>query len=466
MAGIYGKPIWSFYVNRGQGISSFGVKSKDWPIMEYNTANNAYQQVSLLGFRTFYQIQRKSRKGKDHGKPFLIEPFDVARTRFVSNDSDPLRQSSERNDKPRRIMYIGANELQIQEIDDINNIETNVTYYVLPEEDFPAFVRRTTITNIGNINTLHFSVLDGLARMQPAGGKLNGLLKSMGRTLEGWMGVYQAVEGTNTMPFYRLSTEPTDSAAVVIEETGHYCISYIDGRSNDLLPIVFDTSKVFGEDTMMLKPIELQRMTVRDIVEGPQYGSAKTSSAFAAAADMTIHPGESITLNSFFGRAEKVTDVPVIARRVSEGGFAQYKFSRARELIQQITSGVETNTGNMLFDGHVQQMYLDNSLRGGVPVLLGEVDEQSRSESADDDTRLKVYHLFSRIHGDLEVICLLMPRLLPCFFQPSSNTFSPSSLKTKRDYNDFVLDPTFFSEGPCNFRDVVQNRRNDGKCYV
>lgn len=124
-------------------------------------------------------------------------------------------------------------------------------------------------------------------------------------------------------------------------------------------------------------------------------------------------------------------DVPVVARRVAQGGFAQYKLSRARELIKQITKDVKTRTGSKLFDGHVQQMYLDNSLRGGIPVLLGDVDDKARSLSVDEDSRIKVYHLFSRIHGDLE-----------------------------RDYNDFVIEPTFFSEGPGNFRDVAQNRRN------
>lgn len=75
---------------------------------------------------------------------------------------------------------------------------------------------------------------------------------------------------------------------------------------------------------------------------------------------------------------------------------------------------------------------MDNSLRGGIPVILGEVDDDARSANADDDRRLKVYHLFSRIHGDLE-----------------------------RDYNDFLLTSTYFSQGPGNFRDVCQNRRND-----
>ncbi len=49
---------------------------------------------------------------------------------------------------------------------------------------------------------------------------------------------------------------------------------------------------------------------------------------------------------------------------------------------------------------------------------------------------LTIYHhnlrRQSRVHGDLE-----------------------------RDYNDFILEPTYFSQGPGNFRDVAQNRRND-----
>jgi hypothetical protein len=63
---------------------------------------------------------------------------------------------------------------------------------------------------------------------------------------------------------------------------------------------------------------------------------------------------------------------------------------------------VKTDTGDKRFDAHVQQMYLDNSLRGGVPVFLGTIDDKSQSLSVDEDSRIKVYHLFSRIHGDLE----------------------------------------------------------------
>lgn len=43
-----------------------------------------------------------------------------------------------------------------------------------------------------------------------------------------------------------------------------------------------------------------------------------------------------------------------------------------------------------------------------------------------------VYHIFSRKHGDLE-----------------------------RDYNFFSLEPSTYSRGNGNYRDVCQNRRND-----
>jgi hypothetical protein len=65
----------------------------------------------------------------------------------------------------------------------------------------------------------------------------------------------------------------------------------------------------------------------------------------------------------------------------------------------------------------VKQDFLDNTLRGGIPVVIGDN---------------KIYHAFSRIHGDLE-----------------------------RDYNNFQIDTTYYSQGPGNFRDVSQNRRLD-----
>lgn len=425
VAGIWGKPVWAFFVNRGQCISSFGTRSKAYPIMEFNSANKAYQSTSMLGFRTFLRISR-------NGHSVDLEPFSPTNTRWnwatvERSDFAPL---------PKRYMYVGSNEVQIRETDLTNMIETNVTYFTLPEEDFSSFVRRTTITNLNLNAPITMSMLDGLARIEPAGGDIDGMLKTMGRTLEAFFGVDQASgrDDIFTMPFYRMTTEAADSAAIVVNQKGHYVLSFVEGddANRQLLPIVYDTSAVFGEDAMLLHPVGLRTKSVREILDGTQYSHAKTSSAFAAVDEILIPPGGSITVASFYGKANDITDVPVVARRVTAPGFVQYKFQRAIELVNQITMSAETQTNDGAFDGHVQQMFLDNSLRGGLPIILGAQDDNARILNSDEDSRLKVYHLFSRVHGDLE-----------------------------RDYNSFIVEPTFFSEGPANFRDVAQNRRND-----
>ena len=49
VAGLYGIPMWAFYVNRGQAVSSFGIESKDKAILEFQPANKAYRLTSLSG---------------------------------------------------------------------------------------------------------------------------------------------------------------------------------------------------------------------------------------------------------------------------------------------------------------------------------------------------------------------------------------------------------------------------------
>ena len=300
LAGIYGIPMYAFFVNRGQGITSFGVRSKDYPILEFNSANKAYQNTALLGFRTFIKGKRSKASGS-----FFMEPFNPMTTRYVLDDDGSLNYNDgdaywgvptgstlvdrgpRRRHLPKRTMYTGANEMQIQEIDTVHQLETNVTYFILPEEDFGAFVRRTTITNTHKEEKITLSVLDGLPKIEPYGGQLDKLLKNMGRTLEGWMGVYFPYDDSITMPFYRLSSEPKDTASVQVLEAGHYCLSFVEGdpkkgTESRFLPFVYDSNMVFGEDTTLLRPLAFMSKPLHDIVAGPQYGLAKTSSAFAA----------------------------------------------------------------------------------------------------------------------------------------------------------------------------------------
>ena len=121
-----------------------------------------------------------------------------------------------------------------------------------------------------------------------------------------------------------------------------------------------------------------------------------------------------------------VEDLPVIATKVSVPGFAAKKLQRAHTLTEELTTGVKTHTAIHLFDGAVKQAYMENSLRGGMPLVLGDLDDSMCQANANEDSRLKVYHVYSCIHGDLE-----------------------------REYNDFVIDPTYFSQGPGNFRNKL-----------
>jgi hypothetical protein len=307
-----------------------------------------------------------------------------------------------------------------------------VKYIVLPEETFGALVRRTNITNSGS-SPVTISLLDGLAKMEPVGGAIDWALKNMGRTLEGWMGVYQAGEGT-TMPYYRMSTEPGDTASVKIELAGHYVLSFLEKSDSNstLLPIIYDSNAVFGRDTTLLEPDGLKTNSVSDLLSRPQFGQARTSSAFAAVEEITLQPGESLSVASFYGKTDRIEEVEPIANHITRMGYVEEKFQQAANMIDELTSSVETNTTNHLFDGAVKQMFLDNSLRGGMPMILGDVDASAKYSNYDEDERVKVFHVFSRIHGDLE-----------------------------RDYNAFFIDDTYFSQGPGNFRDVAQNRRDD-----
>ena len=149
--------------------------------------------------------------------------------------------------------------------------------------------------------------------------------------------------------------------------------------------------------------------------------TSKTPCAFAAAT-MRIPAGSNITLSTVYGRASSESFYQESIRNVvNKEGYLQTKYDDARGLIQNLTNKVEMQSGVPVFDAYVRQQYMDNFLRGGFPAVLGNAEEDP-----------KIFHTFSRIHGDLE-----------------------------RDYNYFQIDASYFSVGPGNFRDVNQNRRTD-----
>ena len=160
IAGLFGIPMWAFFVNRGQCIAGFGVKSKDGSIMKFNSAEKAYQATSSTGFRTFV-------KGSVGSRNFQVSPF-------ARKDGFP----------PSRSMMSGASELEIEEVDPEIELQTNVLYFTITDESFPALVRQTTFKNLNTLVSMRLEVLDGLARLEPSG-LSNNMLDALGRTMEG-----------------------------------------------------------------------------------------------------------------------------------------------------------------------------------------------------------------------------------------------------------------------------------------
>ena len=390
LAGLYGIPMWSFYVNRGQGIVSFGVKDKNHAITEFFPANQAYERVSTNGFRTFVKVKNKNYET-------IFEPFSSYQT--------SINQS--------RTMFIKENELKIEDTNLEHGVKTLVTYFTLPNENFAGLIRKVEFTNIAE-KKVDIEIIDGLSAIIPFGIE-DAAYKAVGNTLKSWMDVFNL---ENKIPYYRVRSSTNDSAEVEEITKGHFYLSFLD--SGELLNPIVDADLIFGYNTSRSYPTEFAHHSVESIVAGKPITANKVPSGFSGFSK-ELNSGDSICLYTLIGH---VNDIEIINGRSDEIISQEYmerKYQETNQLVSDITSDIYTKTNNPLFDAYCQQSYLDNILRGGYPVFL------------DTENDPFVYYVFSRKHGDLE-----------------------------RDYNFFSLAPEFFSQGNGNFRDVNQNRRNDG----
>ncbi len=178
ISGKHGIPIWCYYVNRGQGVASFGVQDKDHAIMEFYPAHQAYQNVKRTGFRTFLK--------KDG---YYLECF-------------------QKEEKPHE-MEIGMNMLTVREQDEVSHLDTEVTYFTLPGERVGALVRKVTITN-ADMHACELEILDGMPACIPYGVNMDSM-KNMAQTSKAWMQVEDVESG---VPYFRVRASMADSAAV------------------------------------------------------------------------------------------------------------------------------------------------------------------------------------------------------------------------------------------------------------
>jgi hypothetical protein len=400
IAGPLGVPLWTFYVNRGQAIASFGVESKDAPIMEFQPANKAYQTVAYTGFRTFIKL-------RDAAGELYYEPFSAGAPTSLA--VSPPRGAVGGKNGSRR-MIIAANDLALEETSVLHGLRTSIVYFILPGEPFAGLVRQVTVTNTGS-GSKTLELLDGLPCIVPFGIN-DDLLKKMSRTAEAWMAVTNVENG---VPFFRVQASVGDEAEVDSVEAGNFYLASVETPHPSGLTLFVDPATIFGTNTalsfpdrFMTQPLE-QLRSLRQITEG------RTPCAMCGVT-ADLGPGESVLLQAIVGHA---SDVAVIVRereRLAQPATIAGKRADAQALALALTEPVATQSADPLFDAYCRQSLLDNTLRGGWPVQLGG----------------QIYHLYGRKHGDLE-----------------------------RDYNAFYLAPEFYSQGNANYRDVAQNRRSD-----
>ena len=394
VAGLWGIPMWVFYVNRGQCVTSFGIESKDKAILEFQPANKAYRITSTQGFRTFLKVKHGS------SSPKFYEPF-------LNNIISPY--------KIRQRMMITAHDLTLEEINATLGLNVQINYFTLPEEPYAALVRRVKIENTAP-TPCAIELIDGLPAIVPFGIK-DWLNKNLSRTVEAWV----KVRNLNAKaPFYQLNVEVSDTPQVSHIVEGNFYFSFDPERrgKDKLLDPIVKSGSVFGYASDFIVP-ELFLRNKTFTIPKEQLTSNRTPCAMSHD-QFTLQSGSAKKIISLTGHAHDVALLNKIVHQTTQAGFIEHKSKRNRALISEIKNMCFTNSASMAFNHYCGQTFVDNVLRGGLPVSL------ATSEGA------VAFNVYSRKHGDLE-----------------------------RDYNFFSLAPTYLSQGNGNYRDVNQNRRND-----
>jgi len=360
IAGPLGIPMWVFYVNRGQAITSFGVENKDHPLMEFQPANKAYQLTPFTGFRTFIKILK-------NGESAIYEPFKAG-----AWDRE-------------QYMRIGLNELGIQEQDDRRGLQVEIQYFILPQERVAGLVRIVKISNLAK-EPVQLEILDGLPILIPYGVS-NTELKEISRTVEAWM---EVVNQENKVPYFRLRSSLGDTAEVNPIRAGNFGLASVVYRDEfHQLSAVVNPETIFGPDTSLSFPVNFQDLSWSELKKLPQIAGGRTPCAFFGHA-ASLAANKSFTIYSLYGHAGNLELLTQLAPQLTSPVYLEKKRKIGNDLVADITRPISTRTSAPVFDAYCRQTYLDNMLRGGWPVHLGTAEKPM------------TYYIYSRKHGDPE----------------------------------------------------------------
>jgi hypothetical protein len=360
IAGKYGIPMWVFYVNRGQCISSFGIKDKDQAILEFFPANKAWQLVCAQGFRTFIKI--KTARGL-----LYYEPFHNGYMNLKYQITNSMR--------------IGSSRLIIEEVNRTLGIKTRVEYFDIPNDAYAGLSRIVSIENTGNKDK-SLQLIDGLPQIVPFGTH-NFFLKKLGRTIEAWMNVDNL---DNDIPFYKLEVDPADRPEVIHIEGGNFYLGFhFKGSKPKIIRPIVDPEAVFGAVTDFSYPAQFLTAS-KFSYPAKQMTKSKTPGSLLLM-DMKLKPKEQKTFYSIIGQARNIKTLNTLVPKITKLGYVEKKLDENLGLIRKLKEGILTNGSSREFNLYAGQTYLDNIMRGGYPEIF---------KSG------LVFYLYSRKHGDLE----------------------------------------------------------------
>lgn len=348
VSGIHGTPIWCYYVNRGQGVVSFGVDNKDHAIMEFYPAHQAYQNVKTTGFRTFFKVNQQ-----------VTEAFAEERVPHS--------------------MKIAMNSFSIEEKNEQTGLKTVVQYYTLPGEKVGALVRIVTVENISK-ESKEIEVLDGMPSVIPYGVSLDNM-KNMTQTAKAWM---QVEDLETCIPYYRVRASIADTAVVKAIEGGNFSMAY--DESGELLKPIVDPELIFSYDNSLRRAVGFEKYSLDELYGQEQIIANQLPCSFYGVS-RTLHSGEQLTIYEMIGQVKEKALLREFIKQPKNAGYFSVKKREADEYIEELCRGIRCKTASEEFDAYSSYTYMDNVLRGGYPIQLG---------------HNKIFYVYSRKHGDIE----------------------------------------------------------------
>ena len=308
-------------------------------------------------------------------------------------------------------MIISPSELKLEEMNYTLRLKFTIEYFNIPQDNYAGLVRRLHIENL-NDDPVKIEGLDGLPLIIPFGLDNKGL-KNMRRLMEAFV---EVTNHENKAPLFKGKVKPADRPDVVRIKKGNFYLGFAED-SKLVTPIV-DPVKIFGIRGDYNYPEKFLTTSSGELINGQIFENRLPCAM--GLFNTEIAAKSTYTYTSIIGHIGSAQELNELIPTISNGMYINSKSAENKEIVKALTQNNFICSSETVLNHYARQNFLDNTLRGGFPYTI---------KGKKDSTTL---HLYSRKHGDLE-----------------------------RDYNDYRLNPTPYSQGNGNYRDVNQNRRCD-----